>query len=121
MHRKILIAACALLCATPALAADKRIYKIDSLIATQKKGRITVQANGAVQSGGWKNARLHIIPRDNNRTLTVEFVATPPPPGMVVIDGLLPVTVSAEFKAIAGTTAVKLVADANEMTAQILK
>lgn len=120
MHTKILIAACALLCATPALAADKRVYKIDSLIATQKKGRIIVQASGAVQSGGWKNPRLHVIPRDNNRTLTLEFVAAPPPPGMVVIDGLLPVTVSAEFKA-TGTTAVKVVADANEMTAQILK
>jgi hypothetical protein len=39
---------------------------------------------------------------------------------MVVIDALLPVTVSAEFKA-AGITAVKVVADANEMTTQILK
>lgn len=120
MHKLILTFACALLCATPALAADKRVYKIDSLIATQKKGKITVQANGAVQSGGWKNPRLHIIPRDNNRTLTVEFLASPPPPGMVVIDALLPVTVSAEFKA-AGVNAVKVVADANEMTAQILK
>ena len=120
MQTKILLAAFILSCASPALAADKRVYKIDSLIATQKKGRITVQVNGAVQSGGWKNPRLHVIPRDNNRTLTVEFLATPPPPGMVVIDALLPVTVSADFKA-AGNTAVKVVADANEMTAQILK
>ena len=120
MLAKILLAASFLLCASPALAADKRVYKIDSLIATQKKGRITVQVSGAVQSGGWKNPRLHVIPRDNSRTLTVEFVAAPPPPGMVVIDALLPVTVSAEFKA-AGITAVKVVADANEMTTQILK
>lgn len=120
MPTKILLAAFLLSCASPAFAADKRVYKIDSLIATQKKGRITVQVNGAVQSGGWKNPRLHVIARDNNRTLTVEFLATPPPPGMVVIDALLPVTVSADFKA-AGNTAVKVVADANEMTTQILK
>lgn len=120
MQTKILLATFILSCAAPALAADKRVYKIDSLIATQKKGRITVQASGAVQSGGWKNPRLHVIPRENGRTLTVEFVATPPPPGMVVIDALLPVTVSADFKA-AGNTAVKVVADANEMTTQILK
>ncbi len=120
MLAKILLAASILLFASPALAADKRVYKIDSLIATQKKGRITVQVSGAVQSGGWKNPRLHVIPRDNGRTLTVEFVGTPPPPGMVVIEALLPVTVSAEFKA-AGITAVKVVADANEMTTQILK
>ena len=43
-----------------------------------------------------------------------------PPAGMVVIDALLPVTATAEFKS-QGKGSVKVVASANEMTAQILK
>ena len=106
--------------AQPALAADKRIYKIDSVVATQKQGKILVQVHGAVQTGGWKGGRLHMIPGDNNRTLTIESLATPPPPNMVVIEALLPVSASAEFKS-QGKGAVKVIAYANEMTAQILK
>ncbi len=120
MRAKILLAASLLLCAQPALAADKRIYKIDSVVATQKDGRVVVQVHGAVQTGGWKSPRLHIIPSDSSRTLTIEFVASPPPAGMVVIDALLPVTATAEFKS-QGKGSVKVVASANEMTAQILK
>ena len=120
MRAKILLAASLMFCAYPALAAEKRVYKIDSLVATQKRGKVVVQVNGAVQTGGWKSPRLHVIPGDNNRTLTIEFVATPPPPGMVVIEALLPVTATAEFKS-QGKGSVKAVAAANEMTAQILK
>jgi hypothetical protein len=120
MRSKLLLAASILLCAQPALAVEKRVYKIDSVVAIQKAGRVVIQVNGAVQSGGWKGPRLHVIPGDNNRTLTVEFVATAPPPSMVVIEALLPVSAIAEFKS-QGKGAVKVVASANEMTAQILK
>lgn len=121
MRAKITMAALLVVSiAQPALAADKRIYKIDSVVATQKDGRVVVQVNGAVQTGGWKGARLHVIPGGNNRTLTIEFLATPPPPNMVVIDALLPVSARAEFKS-QGKGAVKVIAAANEMTTQILK
>jgi len=120
MRANLLLAASVLLCAQPALAAEKRVYKIDSVVATQKGGRVVVQVNGAVQSGGWKSPRLHVVPGDSNRTLTIEFVASPPPSGMVVIEALLPVSATAEFKS-QGKSAVKVVASANEMTAQILK
>ena len=120
MLSKLLLAASILLCAQPALAAEKRVYKIDSVVATQKSGRVTIQVHGAVQSGGWKSPRLHVIPDDRNRTLTIEFLATPPPPGMVVIDALLPVTASAEFKS-QDSGSVRVIAVANEMTTQILK
>ncbi len=121
MLAKILLAASFLLCGSPALAADKRVYKIDSLIATQKNGRITVQANGAVQSGGWNNPRLHAIPRDNGRTSRSNLSAPYPARHVGQIDGLPSVTVSAESSKAAGITAVRVVADANEMTTQILK
>jgi hypothetical protein len=49
----------------------------------------------------------------------VEFLATAPPPGMTVIDGLVPVAASAEIKGHA--TSVHVLADENEMTSQVLR
>ena len=109
--------ACALLCATPVLAVEKRVLRIDGLIASQKKGVILLQAKGAVQSGGWTSPRLHVIRRDG-RTITVEFLATPPPMGMTVIDALVPVTADARVKGRASS--VHVLADQNEITSQVL-
>jgi len=103
---------------SPALAADKRVFRIDSLIATQKGGAITLQAKGAVQRGGWSKPRLHLV-RNEGRVMTVEFLATPPPPEMTVIDGLVPVTATARFRSRAELVHVE--ADANEMTSQVLR
>jgi hypothetical protein len=113
-----LAAACALLCATPAFAADKRVFRIDSLLASEKHGTITVQAKGAVPTGGWSRPRLHVLHSDG-RTVTMEFIATPPPPDMTVIDGLVPVTASVQIKGKAAS--VHVMADQNEITSQVLR
>jgi hypothetical protein len=113
----LLIAACVLCGAQSALAVEKRVYRIDSLIASQKDGVIQLQAKGAVQSGGWSKPRLHVVHGDGH-TLTVEFLATAPPPGMTVIDGLVPVTASLETKG--HVSSVHVLADENEMTSQVL-
>ena len=110
--------AAALLLATPALAADKRVFRIDSLIATQKGGEVTLQAKGAVQTGGWSKPRLHLI-RNDSHVLTVEFLATPPPPDMTVIDGLVPVTATIQIRGHAESVHVE--ADENEITSQVLR
>ncbi len=107
-----------LLAAAPAMAADKRVFRIDSLIATQKGGAITLQAKGAVQSGGWSKPRLHLI-RNDGHVLTVEFLATPPPPDMTVIDGLVPVTATIQIRGHAESVHVE--ADENEITSQVLR
>jgi|SRR6185503_7069735 len=112
-----LFLAALLLLAAPASAAEKRVYRIDSLIATQKNGVIQLQAKGAVPTGGWTKARLHVMHGDGH-TLTVEFLATPPPPGMTVIDVVVPVTASADIKGRA--TSVHVLADENEITSQVL-
>ena len=108
----------ALLCAAPALAADRRGFRIDSLIATQKNGVILVQAKGAVPTGGWTKPHLHVMHGDG-RLLTVEFLAAPPPPGMTVIDALVPVTADARVKGRASS--VHVIADQNEITSQVLR
>ncbi|HEY2009278.1 MAG TPA: hypothetical protein VGH23_09840 [Rhizomicrobium sp.] len=107
-----------LLLSAPALAADKRVFRIDSLIATQKGGQVILQAKGAVQTGGWSKPRLHLI-RNDGRVMTVEFLATPPPPDMTVIDGLVPVAATAQFRGRAGSVHVE--ADENEITSQVLR
>ena len=107
-----------LLCATPALAAEKRVFRIDSLIASQKDGVILLQAKGAVPTGGWTKPRLHVMHGDGH-TITIEFLATAPPPGMTVIDALVPMTANLEVKGRA--TSVHVLADENEMTSQVLR
>jgi hypothetical protein len=104
--------------AAPANSAEKRVLRIDSLIATRKGGAILLQAKGAVSTGGWSRARLHLLHSDGH-VMTVEFVATPPPPEMTVIDGLVPMTATAMFKGRAQSVHVQAVA--NEITSQVLR
>ena len=116
--KSVALLAALILATAPASAAEKRVFRIDSLIATQKDGMILLQAKGAVPTGGWTKPRLHLIHGDGH-TLTVEFLATQPPPGMTVIDAVVPVTASVEVKAKA--TSVHVLADENEMTSQVLR
>jgi hypothetical protein len=116
---RLMLAACALLCATPAFAADKRIYKIDSLIASLKRGVIVLQASGAVQTGGWSKPHLHVLHSDGH-TITVEFLAAAPPPGMTVIEAIVPVTATAHIRTHGRIASVRAIAEANEITAQVL-
>jgi hypothetical protein len=106
-----------LLLAAPVSAAEKRVFRIDSLIATQKGGTLLLQARGAVPSGGWSKPRLHVTHTDGH-ALTLEFLATMPPPGMTVIDVVVPISASTEIKGHA--TSVHVLADENEMTSQVL-
>lgn len=114
----LLLLSCLAWTASPALAAEKRIFRIDSLIASQKGGTIEIKAKGAVLSGGWSKPRLHVLHNDS-KSITVEFLATPPPSDMTVIDALVPVTASTELKGRA--TSVHLLADQNEVTSEVLR
>ena len=116
--KSLLSLAVALLCASPAFALEKRVLRIDGLIASQKKGVITLQAKGAVQTGGWTKPRLRVMHGDGH-TITVEFLATPPPMGMPVIDALVPVTADVRVKGRASS--VHVLADQNEITSQVLR
>jgi hypothetical protein len=100
-------------------AEKKRVYRVDSVIATLKGRTFLFQAKGAVQSGGWRGAKLHAM-RGDARTLVLEFVAEPPTPGAAVITGLLPVIANARIRARRGVVAVRVVAQANDVTTQIL-
>jgi hypothetical protein len=108
----------ALLLTLPAQAADKKVWRIDSLIATQQGGVITVQARGAVMSGGWKNARLKLVKSDAHGA-SFEFVAAPPPSSMTVIDAVVPVSATAQIRVRAAS--VRAAAEENEITTQVLR
>lgn len=99
-------------------AAEKRVFRIDSLIVSQKGGMIELKATGAVQTGGWSKPRLRVL-RNDGKVVTVEFLATPPPSDMTVIDALVPVTAVTEVKGRASS--VRVQADQNEVTSQVLR
>jgi hypothetical protein len=107
--KRFLLIATTLICALPAHAADRRVFRIDSLIATPK---------GAVQTGGWSRPRLRVIHSDRH-IMTLEFLATPPAPEMTVIGGLVPVAASFRLKSHA--TSVHVLADENEIATQVLR
>jgi hypothetical protein len=106
--------------AVPAFAApEKRVWRVDSVIATLANGSVAVQVKGAVRGGGWNHPRLKVFHSDAH-TLVVEFLAQPPAPGAAVITGLLPLAAKATIRAGHRAVTVKAMAEANEVTAQIL-
>ncbi len=121
MPHLAILAALMLVCtALPAAAAEKRVYKVDSVIAVVKGQKLIIQAKGAVQTGGWKHPRLHQIRSASGKTVAVEFIATPPPPNMTVIEALVPVEASLELRARSHIANVRAMADANEVVSQVL-
>jgi hypothetical protein len=112
------------LAANAAAPAEKPVSRIDSLIATEKDGRVMVEAKGAVMGGGWKHAVLRparpTLPADAH-VMVLNFVAVPPDPAQAVIPGLLPVAASITLKARKGVVSVRVVSGSNEITTQILK
>lgn len=99
MRRSVfLVAAMLPLLAAPAFAQKPArpvpIQKLDR-VSTQVTGRkLIIRASGAVNSGGWTAPHLNVGPhrRAEANTLVVDFLATPPPAGAAVIQGLMPVS-----------------------------
>lgn len=118
------------LLSVPAGAAEKPppvplrpVARIDSLFATLSKGQVVIQAKGAVDSGGWRQARLRPVkstPADAH-TIVVEFVAIPPASTQAVIEGLLPVAATTTLHMRRGVVSVRVTSGSNEITTQILK
>jgi hypothetical protein len=105
-----------------ALAAPKLVYRVDSATAQIENGRLVVTASGAVKSGGWTRPvlRLHGSPQAD--TLVMDFAATPPRSKRVVVQAILPITVT--LKAAPphdGTVQVKLVSQTNSVTVPIVR
>ena len=104
--------------------AEKPVSRIDSLIATEKDGRVMVEAKGAVMGGGWKHAELRPAkstgPADAH-VMVLNFVAVAPDPTAAEIPGLLPVAATITLKARRGAVSVRVVSNSNEITTQILK
>ena len=110
--------------ALAAIAVEKPVSRIDSLMATEKDGRVTVQAKGAVMGGGWKHAALKPAKSASSadaHVLVLDFVADPPDANQALIPGLLPVTAAVTLKARKGTVSVRAVSASNEVTTQILR
>ena len=126
MRRACLFFVCALI--APAAAAEKPpviqprpVTRIDSLIATEANGSVTIEAKGAVSSGGWRGAVLKPVRASDPHAIVVEFLAIPPPPTEAVIMVLLPVTARATVRMRKGVVSVRAESASNQITTQILK
>ena len=118
----VLWSALAAATATDAAAAPQLIYKVDHVTAATVGRHMVVTATGAVRSGGWTAPRLHVkefrIPESD--TEVIEFLATPPAPDSVVIQALLPISVTAKLSLPRyGTVQIKVVTESNSVTAPI--
>jgi hypothetical protein len=107
--------------ATAVQAEPKLIYKVDKVTAAIIKGRLVVNASGAVNSGGWTAPRLHLLPhKPEDNTETLEFQAQPPFADAVVIQALLPISTTAVFPLPHyGVTQVKVVSETNAVVAPL--
>jgi hypothetical protein len=108
------------LTAQGALAASKLIYRIDSATAYVEHGKLVVTASGAVKSGGWTRPVLRLHAPLEADTLVLDFSATPPRSKRVVVQAILPITVT--LKAAPphdGTVQVKLVSETNSVIVPI--
>ena len=119
MFRPLLALLALCLIALPAQAAEKRVWRVDSVVATRAGNTVVVQVKGAVKSGGWSHPRLKLA-RGDGHTLVLEFLAQPPSADAVVITALMPVTAKATLRAGRGMVTVKAIAEANDVTAQII-
>jgi len=117
-----LLSALAAATATSAAPVQKLVYKVDSVTVKTVGRHLMVTATGAVNSGGWTAPRLHMkevhIPESD--TEVIEFLATPPSTDTVVIQALLPVSVTAKLPLPHyGTVQVKVVAQTNSVIAPL--
>ena len=108
--------------ATAALTTPKLIYKVDTVTVKASGSNLVVTATGAVNSGGWTLPHLHKreARAPETDTAVVEFLATPPPPSVVVIQALVPVSATGRFPLPRyGTVQVRVVAESNSVTAPV--
>jgi hypothetical protein len=116
-----LMLAVALSTQTLARPRAQLVYRIDSVSAAIVDGKLVVDVSGAVNSGGWKRARLRVKPSaPEAHVLEMDFIADPPSPKHVVIQELLPVQVQLKLGLPKyGTVAVSATSQTNSITAEI--
>ena len=108
--------------ATAAPATPKLIFKVDTVTVKTSGNNLVVTATGAVNSGGWTlpHLKMREARAPGTGTAVVDFFATPPPPSVVVIQALVPVTATARFPLPRyGTVQVQVVAETNSVTSPV--
>lgn len=108
--------------ATQAAAASQLVYRVDAVTAKTVNNHLVVTARGAVSSGGWTRPKLHLNPAHvaESPEEAIEFQASPPLGNSVVIQALLPISMTAVFPLPHyGTVRVKVLSQTNAVTAPI--
>jgi hypothetical protein len=126
MERRIATVAAALLVAVLPLSAAsagnaaKPIYRVDSVTVKPAAHAISIEAKGAVDSGGWVKPALR-VQSVTSKTVTIIFVALPPPPTSMVIQAMLPVDAKVKVPLNSGVTIVKVAAESNSKSLKVVR
>lgn len=107
----------------PAAAEPRPVFKVDKVTATIVNARLVITASGAVTTGGWADARLHMVNfhKPDGDTEIVQFLASPPLADAIVIQALVPVATTATFPLPpTAVTRVKVVSASNSVTTAIV-
>jgi hypothetical protein len=89
--------------ASASFAPIREVKRIGLSVTSMAPMKLLIKADGTVSGGGWSNAQLH--PRmtfapPSDGIYEFDFVASPPAPGDMVIQAILPVEASYEMQSV---------------------
>jgi hypothetical protein len=102
-------------------AHARLLFRVDKVSAIIQGTTLTIDAIGAVTTGGWGRPRLRVKPSaPEAHIVEVEFLADPPPAKKTVIEALLPMKAQLRTPIPRyGAVAVRILSQTNEITTQI--
>jgi hypothetical protein len=110
-----LFCAWALCAVTPAFAGPKAVYRVDRVSVTAEGNKITIDASGAVRTGGWFEPRL-VVKAAGGPTMVLELRAIPPLQDDAVIQSLMPVEASTTLRMPANVSSVQVISETNTVS-----
>lgn len=96
-------------------ATQRRVFSVDSVTAACQGGVLTIQASATTNSGGWTQPSLRRLGNDAG-TVTYEVVALGPKGPAASMMAQISM-IRHEDPQSAGVTAVRILAESNQMTA----
>lgn len=111
----------------PQRAKDATVQKVMAIetvtvrATKDKPKQITIDASGMVNTGGWTNPALRLLPNKSQAAgvLLLEFVACPPPPGSITTQALVKVRASITLDKPANFVRAEVTSNSNAKTARM--
>ena len=103
------------------VAAEQKVMSVEEVTVHTAGGqptKITIEAAGMVNSGGWSKPVLRPVKGATEGTLTFEFLASAPPPDAIVTQALVTLKAVITVEKPSNYREVKVLAQSNAKTAK---